>query len=183
MELTDTELVEALRRADPAAFDVAFDRYRKGVWGFLLRMSGRAEVAEELLQDTFLRLAAHATRLRPDTNLRAWLFTVAHNLFRSHRRWAWLDGQRLAELAARALRAPGGPTPLELAAASETARAVERALAALAPANREVALLVLIERMEPAEVAVVLGLKPEAVRQRLARARQAVARAIGGGES
>ena len=180
MELTDSELVDGLRRADPAAFDVAFERYRRRVWGFLLRMSGRAEVAEELLQDTFLRLAAHATRLRPDTNLRAWLFTVARNLFRSHRRWAWLDGQRLAELAARALRVEGGPTPLELTAATETARAVERALAALAPGNREVALLVLVERMEPAEVAVVLGLKPEAVRQRLARARQAVAAAIGG---
>lgn len=181
MELTDSELVDGLRRADPAAFDVAFDRYRERIWAFLLRMGGRAELAEELLQETFLRLAAHAARLRPDTNLRAWLFTVARNLFRSHRRWAWVDGQRLAELAARALRTEGGPTPLELTAASETARVVERALAALAPANREVALLVLVEHLEPGEVAVMLGLKPEAVRQRLARARQAIAAAIEGG--
>jgi RNA polymerase sigma factor (sigma-70 family) len=174
-----TELVEGLRRGDPAAFDAAFDAWRGPLWGFLLRLSGRAEVAEELLQETFVRLAGHARDLRPDTNLRAWLFTVARNLYRSHRRWAWLDGQRLAELAAHVVHgAP--PTPLEAAAASQAGRAVEAALAAMAPANREVALLVLVERMEPAEAAAVLGLKPDAVRQRLARARQSISEALGG---
>lgn len=179
MHAEHADLVAGLRRGDPAAFDAAFDAYRGRLWGFLLRLSGRVEVAEELLQETFLRLAGHARDLRPDTNLRAWLFTVARNLHRSHRRWAWLDGQRLAELASRAVQATT-PTPLEAAAASEAGRAVERALAAMPPANREVALLVLVERMEPAEAAEVLGLKPDAVRQRLARARQAISDALGG---
>ena len=155
MDADPTDLVAGLRRGDAPAFDRAFDLWRRPIWSFLLRLSGRAEVAEELLQETFLRLAGHARDLRPDTNLRAWLFTVARNLYRSHRRWAWLDGQRLAELASHAVHgAP--PTPLEAAAASEAGRTVERALASLAPANREVALLVLVERMEPSEAAEVL---------------------------
>lgn len=176
MEPTDREIVAGLRRAEPAAFDAAFDRYHRRVWAFLVRLSRRTELAEELLQETFLRLAAHGARLRDDTELRAWLFTVARNLWRSHQRWAWLDGQRIAELAARALgRQEGAATPLELATASETGRAVERALAELPEKNREVAWLVLVERMEPSEAARVLGIRPDALRQRLARARQVIA--------
>jgi RNA polymerase sigma-70 factor (ECF subfamily) len=153
------------------------------VWGLLLRLCGKTELAEELLQETFLRLAAHGTRLRPDTDLRAWLFTVARNLWRSHRRWSWLDGQRLLELAARAASAGArDPTPHELAAASEAGRTVERALAELSDANREVAVLVLIEKLEPGEAAVVLGLPPDTVRQRLARARAALAAALERGD-
>lgn len=169
-----------LLRGDPRAFDEAFLAFREPVWRFLLRLSGRTEVADELLQETFLRLASHARRLRPDTNLRAWLFTVARNLWRSHQRWAWLDGVRLAELAAQAVRGGTAPTPLELAAATDTARRVEHALATMPEKLREVALLVLVEHLEPSEAATVLSLSPEAVRQRLARARRLLSEAVGG---
>ena len=173
---TDAALVEGLRRGDPASFDRAFERYRAPVYGFLVRMSGRPELAEELLQEVWVRLARHATRLRPDTNLKAWLFTVARNLWRSHQRWAWLDGERLLELARGIGSAP--TTPLEHAEASEAGRRVEAALASMPATYREVALLVLVERMEPAEAAPILGLKPDAVRQRLARARDLLAEAL-----
>jgi RNA polymerase sigma-70 factor (ECF subfamily) len=173
VDADDRAVVDGLRAGSAAAFDVAFDRHRDRVWRLLLRLCGRTELAEELLQETFLRLASHGSRLRPDTDLRAWLFTVARNLWRSHRRWAWLDGQRLLELAFRPPRRD--PTPHELAAASETARAVERALAEMPDRSREVAVLVLIEKLEPHEAATVLGIRADAVRQRLARAREAIA--------
>lgn len=162
----------------PSRFDLAFATHRGPLWGFLLRLCGRAELAEELLQETFVRYAAHAERLGPDANVRAWLFTVARNLYRSHRRWAWVDGQRLAELAARAVGVDPGPTPLELLAASETSRRAERAMAALPDGLREIAALVLVERLEPQEAAAILGLSPEAARQRLARARAAIRQAL-----
>jgi len=57
--------------------------------------------------------------------------------------------------------------------------ALERALAALSPAYREVALLVGGEGMQPTEVAEILGLRADAVRQRLARARSQLAEALG----
>lgn len=180
MDRSDAEIVDGLRRADPAAFDAAFERYHRRVWAFLLRLGRRTELADELLQETFLRLAAHGRRLREDTVLRAWLFTVARNLWRSHQRWAWLDGQRLAELASRAAGV-SPPSPLEVASASEVGRQVERALAALPETLREVAWLVLVERLEPAEVAPILGIRPDAVRQRLARARQQIAEVLDSG--
>ena len=160
-------IVRALAEGDAAAFDAVFDEHRARIYAWLVRMTRDRAVAEELLQETFVRLARHAGRLRPDTNLRAWLFTVARNLARSHRRWAWLDASRLLTW-----RDPAstGPSPADLAEASDLQRRVEAALAALPPSSREVLLLVAFEHLDPAEAAVVLGIRPDALRQRLARA-------------
>lgn len=164
--------IAALRRLDARAVDDVFDAYSPRLNGFLRRSGASVEVAEELVQETFVRLVRHAPRLADDTRIGAWLFTVARNLWVSHRRWAWVDGTRLLELA----WGPKGraETPVEAVVASQAAARVERALAALPDTLRAVFLLVVGEGMEPAEAAGVLGISPEAARQRLSRARRAV---------
>src|SRR5262245_60648373 len=103
-------------------------------------MGASAEVAEELVQAAFVRLVRHAPRLQDVTRLGAWLFTVTRNLWVSHRRWAWIDGTRLLELA---WGPRGGTTsPADAYAANEAQKRVERAVAALPPPQREVFLLV-----------------------------------------
>jgi RNA polymerase sigma factor (sigma-70 family) len=177
MNPPDATLVEELRAGDPQALDLVYDRYRARIYGFLFRLSGRAEVAEELVQETFVRLARHALRLRPDTHLQGFLFAVARNLWRSHQRWSWLDGARLLELAL-------GPGPTEasspqtLAIASQIEDRFQASVQALPAPQREVLLLVVLEHMEPTEIASLLGLKPDAVRQRLARARASLRDAL-----
>ncbi len=166
--------VAALRRLDAAAIDAAYDAWAPRIFAFLRRLGASAEVAEELVQETFVRLVNHAPTLREDTRLGAWCLTVARNLYRSHRRWAWLDGTRLLELAAP----PRPPGPAELTAATELQLRYERALATLPEAQREVLLLVVGEGLEPQEAAAVLGLTAEATRQRLARARRALEEAL-----
>jgi RNA polymerase sigma-70 factor (ECF subfamily) len=106
--------------------------------------------------------------LRPDTQLGAWLFTVARNLTLSFRRWARLDLTSLLQL-----RTPANPvpSPLELAAASQTQRRLETALAALPDKYREVLLLIAVDGMAHEAAAAVVGLRPDAFRQRLSRAR------------
>lgn len=170
--------VDGLRRGDPAAFDHAFAGYRRRLYGYLVRMTRRRDVAEDLLQDTFLRLARHATSLDEDTRLGPWLFTVAHRLVVSWARAQAVRDQLAGDLPRR--EGPGGErSPLEALADTETQLALERALAQLAPAYREVALLVGVEGLSPAEVAEILGQKPDAIRQRLARARAQLADALG----
>lgn len=164
-----------LRRGEPAAFDAVFAAFRRRLFGYLVRMTRRRDVAEDLLQETFLRLAQHAPRLAADTRLAAWLFTVAHRLVVS-----WARAQAVRDQLAGDL--PHGSTigsPLEALADSQAQLALERAFASLAPSYREVALLVGVEGLAPAEVAQILGLKPDAVRQRLARARAQLAEALG----
>lgn len=152
--------------------DAAFDSWSGRLNGYLRRMGASPEVAEELVQETFVRLVRAAPRLADDTRLGAWLYTVAHNLWRSHRRWAWVDGTRLLELAGRPR---GGPaSPAELFAADETRARLEAAVARLPEVQREVFLLVVVEGLEPQEAADVLGISAEAARQRLARARRAL---------
>ncbi len=170
--------LDGLRRGDAASFDAVFAAYRRRLYAYLVRMTRRRDVAEDLLQETFLRLAQHAKRLAEDTRLGAWLFTVAHRLFVS---WARAQGVRAMLAAEIPPREPAGGdrSPLEAVAASQAQLALERAFAELAPPYREVALLVGVEGMQPAEVAQILGQKPDAIRQRLARARTQLAGALG----
>jgi RNA polymerase sigma factor (sigma-70 family) len=166
---SERDLVERLRRGDGVAFDSIYAAFRAPIFGFLARLSGRRDLAEELMQETFVRLAARATTLREDTRIGAWLYTVARNLHLSHARETALDGARIDRAG---LEDPVRPaTPYEEAAAGETQRALEQALASLPPGYREVLLLVAVERLEPGEAAQVVGVSPETLRQRLSRAR------------
>ena len=174
----ETEWVAGLRRGEPAAFDAVFAAYRRRVFGYLVRMTRRRDVAEDLLQETFMRLAQHAKRLAADTRLGAWLFTVAHRLVVSWARAQAVRAQLAGDLPGHEPAATD-PSPLEAVVDSQAQRALERAFAELAPTYREVALLVGIEGLQPAEVAEILGIKGDAVRQRLARARTQLAAALG----
>jgi RNA polymerase sigma-70 factor (ECF subfamily) len=73
---------------------------------------------------------------------------------------------------------PDRASPFEEAAASELQRRVERALAALPATSREILLLIAVGGLDHSEAADVCGITPEAVRQRLSRARGQLARAL-----
>ena len=173
------DLVTRLRRGEAWAFDRAYETFHVRIYSFLLRLSRRRDVAEDLAQEVWLKLARHAKDLREDTHLSAWLFTVARNAFLSHRRWSVLDVSRLvigSDDEAEGVSPDAGPDATH--EARETATRLERALGRLPLASREVLLLVAVEGFEPAEAAEMLGLKPEALRQRLSRARTQLAETL-----
>jgi len=162
----DEETLRLLRRRDPRGFDQAYARYGARLLTFLLRLVGRAQrhLAEDLLQQTFLKLAERGPELRPGSDLRAWLYTVARNAFLGQVR-----GRRWEEDAPH----------LELVCDySQEAEArlllgdVEAALARLRVEDRELLLLVGAEGLAPQVVAHMLSLEPATLRKRLARARQ-----------
>jgi RNA polymerase sigma-70 factor (ECF subfamily) len=174
-------MVDGLRRGERAAFDAAFTRFRARVYGFALRLSGRRDVAEDLFQETWLKLARAAPSLREDTDLTAWLFTVVRNEYVSWRRWSMFDLSRLVlvgEESAHLAHTEPHDAPDERLQATRSVAELERALAALSPADREVLLLVGVEGVEQEQAAVILGIRYDALRQRLARARVALARAL-----
>ena len=73
-------LVERVRAGDTAAFDVVHGAFNGRLYGFLARLTRRRDVAEDLLEETWLRFVSHADQLRADTRLGPWLFTVARNV-------------------------------------------------------------------------------------------------------
>ena len=176
---TELALVDGIRRRDAAAFDAVYDAYRSRLFSFLLRSYRRREVAEDLLEETWLRVVASASDLRPDTRLAPWLFTVARNLYWSYCRSRMVEERFEAALPNLWPAARAQPSPFEQAAASELERRVERALAALPARTREALVLVGIEGLTPTEAALVCGIAPEAMRQRLARARALLSETIG----
>jgi RNA polymerase sigma-70 factor (ECF subfamily) len=168
-DLNDATIAAALRHGDTAAFDRVYATYHTRLFAFLLRLSRRRDVAEDLTQETWLKLARAAPSLPADTKLAPLLFTIARNAFVSHRRWAMLDLSRVVVLGLELVS--DEPLPDE---EHEHARAVallERALAAVPLASREVLLLVGVEGLDREEAARVVGISYDALRQRLHRAR------------
>jgi RNA polymerase sigma-70 factor (ECF subfamily) len=176
----DTELafVSRLREGDTAAFDAVYEAFHTPLFTFLLRLSRRRDVAEDLLEETWLRLVKHARRLRPDTRLAAWLFTVARHLHVSYLRSRVLEDAAAVSLIALWPFSIAHVSPFEATAANELERRIERALASMPTTSREVLLLVGVAGLDQADAADVCGITPEALRQRLSRARALLARAL-----
>lgn len=171
MDGVSAEVLAALRRGEPAAFERVYEIYRPRVFGFLVRLSNNRELAEDLLQETWIRLAKNARTLAADTRIDSWLFTVARNLHTSHRRRLTLDFHRIRELARSPEPAAIEPAPFAEAAGNQLRARLEQAIARLPINYREVILLVAVEGLEHDEAARILSLKPDALRQRLSRAR------------
>jgi RNA polymerase sigma-70 factor (ECF subfamily) len=180
----DSELaiVARLRAGDSAAFDIVHDAFNARLFNFLARVSQSRDVAEDLLEETWLRLVAHAPALRTDTRLAAWLFTVARNLYVSYCRARMVEHSHATSLIALWPCAVPRSSPFETLAATETERRIEAALATLPIACREALLLVVTEGLSPAQASEVCGISPEAMRQRLSRARALLARRLDAAE-
>lgn len=172
---SELALVARLRSGDAGAFDEIYAAYHVRLFNFLVRLSRSRDLAEDLAEETWLRLVSQSGRLRDDTRLAPWLFTVARNLYISSCRSRLLEQSHAAELIGLWPVGTAPPSPFDEAAANEADRRLEGALAALPRRHREVLLLVGVEGLTPAEAAVVCGVSPDALRQRLRRARSGLA--------
>jgi RNA polymerase sigma-70 factor (ECF subfamily) len=173
----ELDLVARLRDGDPSAFDVVHERFNRPLLNFLARLVRRRDVAEDLLEETWLRLVSRAPTLRADTSLGAWLFTVARNLHVSYRRSRLVEDSHASGFIGLWPCGVPGRSPFDVAAATETERRVESAIAALPVTYRE-AVLLAAEGLSSTEAAQVCGVSPEAMRQRLSRGRALLTRRL-----
>ncbi|WP_031497120.1 RNA polymerase sigma factor [Bryobacter aggregatus] len=173
----EVALVQQLRAGDVRAFDAIYDAYNLRLFNFLLRMTRNRSAAEDLLEETWLRLVSNGKTLAPDTRLGPWLFTVARNLFLSDYRSRSREQAEARDWIS--LCQSGAPSsPLDLAVVDELEQRLETALMELPPKYREVLLLVGYEGLRPLDAALVCGVSPEALRQRLSRARALLAQRL-----
>jgi RNA polymerase sigma-70 factor (ECF subfamily) len=167
----ELDLVARLRAGDGTAFDQVHAAFNTRLFNFLCRLSNRREVAEDLLEETWLRLVTHAHRLRPETSLAAWLFTVARRLHVSYRRSRMLEDAHAPDLIGLWPSGSQGPSPFESLSMSEAHQRVAQEFAKLPLACREALLLVTVEGLRHAEAADICGVTPEVMRQRVSRGR------------
>ena len=169
----DAATLRRVRDRDAEALGRFFDCFYDRIFGHVAHMVGNATLAEDLTQDAFLRMHRGIDRLDPERDPTAWVFTVTTNTVRDHwRSKEHRSGQRRSDLdPEHDLNLPADePGVQEEMEREEAARAVRAALQQLSPEDREVILLRSYEDLNSPEVGEILGLSPEAVRQRHRRA-------------
>jgi len=159
-------------------FDEVYERFRRPVWRLARRMTGSEEDAGDATQEIFLRIWRGLPGFRGEAKLSTWVFQIAWNYLRLHRRRAGRQPPFAAssdELALVVERVPDrGPDPERHAAASHELERVEEAIDRLPEQFRVVLWLRDGEGRSYEEVAEVLEVPIGTVRSRLSRARQAL---------
>ena len=80
MPLTDDELIDQVRAGNFQSFEELIDRYRNQVFNFVFRILGSRDEAEDILQDTFMKIYQHLPRYKKQAKFSSYMFTIAHNL-------------------------------------------------------------------------------------------------------
>ncbi len=176
------ELLSRARRRDPDALRQLVAAYSPRVFGLLYRLVGSREAAEDLFQETFLRVVRGIEQYEHVGKFEPWLFRIAANLARDRARKRTRRGESemladdaLAELSAeRGSPAPAASgTPVDRLIGQETQEQLAAALDKLPPADREVILLRHYSELSFREIADVLKIP---LGTALARAHRALAR-------
>lgn len=177
--MSDQALLRESRRGDEQAFEELFTRYYALVHAVVYRVVGDPAEAEELTQETFLRLYERPIAATDSANVRAWLLRVgtnaAFNAVRSRRRRAnWLQ-----RLAGRAEAHETSPDPSSIVAVRDEADRVRQVLAQL-PERQRAALMLRASGLSYVEVADALGVRPGSIGTILARAERVFRERAGG---
>jgi RNA polymerase sigma factor (sigma-70 family) len=163
----DDALAIARSTVEHGAFIVVFERHFDAVFGYIARRVGR-ELAEDLASETFTR--AFSDRARFDAahrDARPWLFGIATNLIRGHRR---TEERQLRALARQAA------LPVYAKPQATNDPAIAAALLRLKRGDREVLLLHALAGLSYDEIAAALGIAPGTVGSRLTRVRERLTR-------
>ena len=173
---TDEALMSRYQRGDVRAFEVLLARHRKPVYNFILRFVGNREQAEDLLQETFLRVIKGADSYQREAKFTTWLYTIARNLCvdqtrrRKHRKHASLDAPIDASEESGTLMdvIPGNEMASDRKSVNKQLHEqMQRAIAALSEDQREVFLMREFLDMPFKQIAEVVGVPENTVKSRM----------------
>lgn len=182
--LTDHELVASAQKGSEKAYRELLGRYQRPVFSLVYRMLRDREQAEDLAQETFVRVFNNIERYDPKYKFSSWIFKIATNLTIDHIRKKELatvsiDGSRYAvtpdEIAASTITVEGrDPNPEQLLEAKELGSEIEEAIGALRPEYRTAIVLRHVEGREYQEIADIMGLPLGTVKTFIHRARNSL---------
>lgn len=181
---SDEELVRAIRGGDARAFDELYARYARRLFGYVHRMLGRRDLAEDVFQEVFLEVLEKDSLELRDDRFAGWLFTVARNrcltlLRTSERREQMLRGPAAAEALGEAPAAVAGGSSDELVERRAKLELLREALATLSESAREVLLLKEVGGLTYRQIAELQEVPEGTAKSRLHFALRAVRRALG----
>jgi RNA polymerase sigma-70 factor (ECF subfamily) len=162
---SDLELVRLLQADDLDAFEALFNRHRVFIYRTAYGLTGDRDVAEEVLQDTFVRAYRHRATLHTDRSPLPWLHRVALNLCYSRLVRKKLPVEPIAD-SAHAL-SDGSDEPHEWAERQEMNRSLGEGIASLPPGQQSVVVLRYLHGLSLQETSTLLGIRPGTVKSRL----------------
>jgi RNA polymerase sigma-70 factor (ECF subfamily) len=181
VNLPDADLAALAREGREAAFRELVRRYERPVFSLIFRMVRDRETAEDLAQETFIKVLNHIDRYRSEFKFSSWLFKIANNLTIDHLRKRQLktisiDGSPHAATAAEVEASSfdveaRGESALEELESRELGGAIEKAIAKLRPEYRACILLRHVEERSYEEIAATLDLPLGTVKTYIHRAR------------
>jgi len=184
-ERTDEELLADYQQGDPGAFESLLRRHRAPLFTFLLRMLGDRERAEDLAQETFLRIVKGAQAWERRARFQTWLFTIARNLCVDHarrdrfRRADSLDAQGPDGEAPLGDSVPGRePDPGRGAESARLRPLLQEALLSLPAEQREVFVLREQAGLAFREIAEMVGVNENTVKSRMRYALEGLRKAL-----
>ena len=167
----DASLAIRLRRGDHSAAEKLVDRYNERVYLFMRAMGHDRQISEDLTQETFMRAWCHIGQLRDGKALSGWLFRIAGNASRLHRRRGKGKGTTRLE----STEAPSdGIDGLQRAGEREQFNYLKRAVERLPWKLRQAVVLHYMEQLTIAEAADAAGIRQGTLKSRLSRGLQAL---------
>lgn len=188
---SDEELMASYQKGQVAAFTKLLARHEKPLWNFVRRFVRDQATAEDLVQETFLRVVRGAAEWTPEARFSTWLYTISRNLCTDHarrmvhRKAASLDGPQGAdgdgEGPRKIDRVAGADRGAEVAAWNrERAAAIEAALGELPAEQREVFLMREMMDLPFADIAAIVGTSEPTVKSRMRYALERLREALAG---
>jgi RNA polymerase sigma-70 factor (ECF subfamily) len=174
---TDEELMLRVRDGDREAFNTLMDRFERPVLNIIYRYLQDYDAAQDLMQETFLRVYKARERYEVKAKFSTWLFQIAVNLclnerrsrsYRSHGSIEALSEQETP----REFQDTRTLQPGEASRRAETARLVREAVQSLPDEERAMVILARWEEKSYDEIAEIMGCSVDAVKSRLYRAKK-----------
>ena len=166
-------IARGLKRQDPELLDQLIETYQHRLMRYLMFLTGKREVAEDLFQETWIRVLRRGSQYNGQARFDTWIFTIARNLvidLSRKRTMASLDEMREGGDDERPFEiVEDGPSPLEQFQGRENAAEVAAVILTLDPSYREVLTLRFHEEMSLEEIASVTRAPLSTVKSRLYR--------------
>jgi RNA polymerase sigma-70 factor (ECF subfamily) len=169
-------MAEDARNAEPSFRDAALE-YLDGLYGYAMTLTRNQADAEDLVQETYVRAMGAFERLRPESNLKSWLFTILRNIRFNQLRDSRSDARSLdtdAWGSTPEFEDKSSKDPLSSCLTKFKQADVRKAIENLPAAYREVIVLREFEQLSYAEIARILECPQGTVMSRLSRARESL---------
>jgi len=170
MERENTEIARGLRRRDPDLLDRLIEQYQHRLMRYLTYVVGNRQTAEDLFQDTWLRVLERGSQYDGEHQFSAWLFSVARNLAIDH-----LRKKKHVSLETEENEVPitipvsAGPSAFEVVAGAEKSEQIFEALTKVSAEYREAIVLRFHEELSLEEIAAVTRAPLGTVKSRIYR--------------